>query len=100
MWLTGLVALQRVGSSWTRDQTLCPLIGKVVLHPWTTREILAVGFELRPRARSIWVSLVDSDSGYFSFIFNNTHHSFWCLLGSESVGAERTQSLYFLLLRC
>ena len=35
---TGLVALQHVGSSWTRGRTHVPCIGRRILNPWTTKE--------------------------------------------------------------
>ena len=34
----GLVAPWHVGSSWTREQTSAPYIGKWLLNHWTTRE--------------------------------------------------------------
>ena len=37
--LTSLVALWRVESSWTRDWTCIPCIGKRVLNCWTPREV-------------------------------------------------------------
>ena len=37
---TGLVALQPVGSSQTRDQTCVPCIGRRILNHWTNREVL------------------------------------------------------------
>ena len=42
----GLDALQRVESSWTRDQTPVPCIGRWILYHWTTREVLHVNFIL------------------------------------------------------
>ena len=36
LWCTGLVALWHVGSSWTRDGTHVPCIGRQILNPWTT----------------------------------------------------------------
>ena len=35
---TGLVAPQHVGSSWTRDQTCVPCIGRRITYHWATRE--------------------------------------------------------------
>ena len=32
LWRTGLVALQHAGSSWTRDQTRVPRIGRQILN--------------------------------------------------------------------
>ena len=45
-WLqhVGLVAPWQVGSSWTRDRTLVPCIGKQILNHWTTREALYLTF--------------------------------------------------------
>ena len=34
-----LVALRHVGSSWTRDQTCVPCIGRQILNHWTIREV-------------------------------------------------------------
>ena len=38
LWHMGLVALQHVESSQTRDQARVPYIGRWILNPWTTRE--------------------------------------------------------------
>ena len=38
LWLTGLVILQHVGSSRTRDRTCVPCIGRWILNHCTTRE--------------------------------------------------------------
>ena len=35
----GLVALQHVGSSWTRNQTRMPCTGMQILNLWTTGEV-------------------------------------------------------------
>ena len=35
LWHTGLVAPQHVGSSWTKDQTCVPCIGRQILNHWT-----------------------------------------------------------------
>ena len=41
-WLRhmGLVVSWHVGSSWTRDQTHVPCLGRQCLNHWTTKEIL------------------------------------------------------------
>ena len=39
LWLTALVALQHVGSSWTRSRTWVSFIGRWILSHWTTREV-------------------------------------------------------------
>ena len=39
MWCTGLVALQHVGSSRTRDQTHVPCIARRILNHCATREV-------------------------------------------------------------
>ena len=44
LWQTGLVAPRQVGSSWTRDQTRVPCIGRQILTYWTTREIPHLAF--------------------------------------------------------
>ena len=41
---TGLVAPRHVESSWTRDQTPVPCIGRWILYHWTTREVLHFNF--------------------------------------------------------
>ena len=46
LWRTGLVARQHVESSWTRDRTRIPCIGRWILNPWTTRKALVVRFYL------------------------------------------------------
>ena len=38
MWLTGLVALRHVGSSWARARTHVPCIGRQILNHCATRE--------------------------------------------------------------
>ena len=38
-WLTGLVALQHVGSFRTRDQIHVPCTGRQIANHWTTREV-------------------------------------------------------------
>ena len=40
LWRMGLVALQHVGSSWTRAQTHAPCIGRQILNHGATREVL------------------------------------------------------------
>ena len=37
-WPTGLAALQHVESSWTRDRTRVPCIGRQILNHWTSQE--------------------------------------------------------------
>ena len=39
LWNMGLVALQHVGSPWTRDRTYVPCFGRRILNHWTTREV-------------------------------------------------------------
>ena len=39
LWCRGLVALQHVGSSRTRDRTLVTCIGRQILSHWTTKEV-------------------------------------------------------------
>ena len=39
LWHTGLVAPRHVGSSWTRDRTRVPCIGRWILNHCTTREV-------------------------------------------------------------
>ena len=36
----GHVTLRHEGSSWTRDQTCVPCIGRRILNHWATREVL------------------------------------------------------------
>ena len=36
VWLMGLVVLQHVGSSWTRDQACIFCVGRQILHHWAT----------------------------------------------------------------
>ena len=40
LWCTGLAALRHVGSSWTRDQTCVPCIGKQIPIYCYSREVL------------------------------------------------------------
>ena len=39
LWPTSLAALWHVGSSWSRDRTHVPCIGRPILNQWTTREV-------------------------------------------------------------
>ena len=39
LWRTGLVALRHVRSSWTRDRTRVPCIGRQILNHCVTREV-------------------------------------------------------------
>ena len=39
LWHLSLVAPWHVGSSWTRDQTCVPFIGRRILNHWTTRKV-------------------------------------------------------------
>ena len=39
LWCMGLSVPWNVGSSWTRDQTHVPCIGKQILYYWATREV-------------------------------------------------------------
>ena len=43
---TGLVALQHVGSSWTRDWTSVSCVGRWILYHWATREAPVWCFDL------------------------------------------------------
>ena len=45
LWLTGLVALQQVESSRTKDRTRVPCIGRWNLNHWTPREVLLSVFK-------------------------------------------------------
>ena len=52
----GLVALQHVGSSRTRDQTHVPCVGGRILNHWTTRVALYFSFQIQvqhPAAKSM-----------------------------------------------
>ena len=53
-----LVALRHVGSSWTRDQTCVPCIGRQILIHWATREVL-----------KYFIMFVLVNGVVFSFIF-------------------------------
>ena len=46
-WHVGLVALWRVGSSWTRDWSHVPCTGRWILNHWTTREVPLMAFKKR-----------------------------------------------------
>ena len=58
---TDLVALQYVGSSWTRDPNCAPCVGRQILNHWTTREVPGKSLALLidavcPRVHGIWVN--------------------------------------------
>ena len=42
LWLTGFIAPQPVGSSWTTDRTPVSCVGRQILNHWTTKEALCV----------------------------------------------------------
>ena len=52
LWCAGLVATQNVGSSWTKDQTHIPCIGKWILNHWTTRDVQFAYFYLLDSSNS------------------------------------------------
>ena len=52
LWCAGLVATQNVGSSWTKDQTHVPCIGKWILNQWTTRDVQFAYFYLLDSSNS------------------------------------------------
>ena len=60
-WCMGLVTPRYVESSWSRDQTHAPCIGKQILNHWTTREVpsfyILIHFPLFPvfQARKLQV---------------------------------------------
>ena len=57
----GLVALQHVGSSQTRDQTHVPCIGRLILNHWTTRAVLQACFNWQSENRLYPFSLLQFD---------------------------------------
>ena len=56
LWSMGLTVPLRVVSSWIRDQTCVPCVGRWILYLWTTREVLADVF------LSLWLSQQDACS--------------------------------------
>ena len=46
LWCMGLVTSQHVESSWTRDQTCVPCIGRWILNHLTTRKVLFYKFSM------------------------------------------------------
>ena len=46
LWRTGLVALRHVGSSWTRDRTRDPCIGRHILNHCAAHELFIVVIQL------------------------------------------------------
>ena len=58
---TDLLAPWYVGSSWTRDWTCVPCVGRQILNQWTTREVPGKSLAwlidaVCPRANGIWVN--------------------------------------------
>ena len=47
LWRVGLVALQHVGSSWTRARTRVPCVGRQILNHCATKEVLVSFFKIR-----------------------------------------------------
>ena len=74
LWHTGLVALQHVKSSWTRDRTHVLYIGRRILIHCTTWEVLNMAFKLRQKKVKCtvivcqrfaqWHRIFQSDSNY------------------------------------
>ena len=50
-WYTGLVAPRHVGSSWIRDPTCVPFIGRQILNHRVTREVLHFCLSFSPDLR-------------------------------------------------
>ena len=68
LWLTGLVALQHVGSSQTRARTRVPCIGRQIPNHCTTREALKFFYLVRDG-----VYYAHSIPFYCSFMKSSTH---------------------------
>ena len=50
LWLTGIVAPNRVGPSSARDRTRVPCIASWILKHWTTKEVLDFYFSFKQLA--------------------------------------------------
>ena len=57
-WHTVFVAPPHVGSSWTRDRTCVPCIGRRILIHYTTREVLGFNILKRIRAQQLGHSCI------------------------------------------
>ena len=65
LWHMGLVALQRVESSLTRDQTHAPCISWQILNHWPSREVLG-GFRIGCSSRHEQFRLESCDHNHSS----------------------------------
>ena len=89
MWCTGLVAPRHVRSSWTRDRTCVPCIGRRILNHCATREVLCGCYF---KTLSLGFSLSMEVCFQFSSIFK--HPSFF----QYTINGDRLQSLGIVLL--
>ena len=82
LWHTGLVALQHVETSWTRDWTHVPCIGRRILIHFTTREVLSHYF-FSP-SLLLWLHSIHCFSlwcTYFHCFLRSFHSLFVSLIG-------------------
>ena len=61
----GLVAIQHVGSSWTKDPTCIPCANRWILSHWTSREVPSHAFLCMERVWTYWSHPYDIHLNYF-----------------------------------
>ena len=88
LWHSGLVALQHMGSSRTKDWIHVPYIGKWILNHRTTREVPCFTIE-----RHFLLDMSDF------FLFRTLQTSFYCLL-IYMISNEKSVVILFLVHQC
>ena len=80
LWHTGLVPPQRMESSWSKEQTSVPCIGRQTLHHWITREA-PIFFNF------LYWSIISFPSVVSFFFFSRPHHKA-CRISVPWAGTE------------
>ena len=93
-WRPGSVALRHVESSWTRDWTCAPCIGRWVLYHWTTSRVLQYSYNLpfyclffQGNSLDLLVGSGSSASSFYLRFSDSEFRRSSCLLWSQSAVA-------------
>ena len=86
-WRTGLAAPKHVESSWTRDWTPVPCIGRQIFNHWPTKEVqkfyLFFSFSLRILFNKIFTILFCYILPFLGQLHNSIFPKFWIFLSKE-----------------